>query len=350
MVFSELLLKLPYSIAWHFASMFRSKRSIAFYAHEELDYEIFKNVHIKLPQVKIIASNRKLADLLAGKYHIEAEVYPAFPDVVIMARHSIHKFPIQKIKKIGMRHGPYHFKNFIAADKYNRFDLFLFTSEIEAKQAEEFGIKVADCGGFPKCDSLLDENLRKKSAEKKSKLFSDDKPTLLFSSTWDKSGISGVNFWFDRISELSTEYNILVTLHPWIDKKYVEAIKSNKDIKFVESTELYEYMLMSDILIADTSSIIAEYMLLRRPIITFKIEPKGRLSQEIADMLSRSTFRVSDFDELKETIKDAYRSPSKHSEEVDECLKIMFAKDLGEHSKLASEKILNYLKSIDFEF
>ncbi len=349
MVLSELFIKLPYGIAWHIAKLFRKKPIVCFYAHEELDYEVFKNLHKLLPFIEIIAANSKLARKLYNKYEITAKPYPHFPDVLIMARHSLHKFPMANIKKIGMRHGPYHFKNFISAEKYNKFDMFLFTSEREVEEAKALGIRVAECGGFPKSDSLFDSELKSQAISEKEKIFGNSKPTLLFSSTWYKSGLSGVSYWYERVSELSDSYNILVTLHPWTDKKYVEAIQSISSVKFVDSSELYLYMLMSDLLIADTSSIIAEFMLLRRPIITFKIPPKGRLSQEIANMLELSTFRVSNFDELSKTIKLALESPFTFSDEVEKYLKIMFADGYGHHSEVASAKILDYLHSIGFE-
>lgn len=342
MVFSELLLALPYKLAYNIAKSLRKSKNIHFYAADELDYIVFRNVNRKLSDVKIVAGNRKLAKLLRSKYGVDALLYPTFPDIIIMARHSLHKYPEKSILKIGMRHGPYHFKNFIGAEKYNRFDLFLLTSEIEVEQAKRIGITNSVAGGFPKSDDLFDENIISNSSRLKNEIFGNDKPTVLFSSTWDKSGISGVNIWYEQIESLANEFNVLVTLHPWTSKEIVTKVRATQGVYFIEGSDINPYLLMADCLVGDTSSIIAEYMLLDRPIITFEIPAKGRLSTEIVEMLEKVSFRISSADELHITIKLALESLSLHSSERHKAVEVMFAKGLGNHAEKASELIVEF--------
>ncbi|MEJ5245585.1 MAG: CDP-glycerol glycerophosphotransferase family protein [Bacteroidota bacterium] len=349
MVFSEILLKIPYSFLWRISEIFRKDHLIAFYCHELLDYEIFRNVHQLLPEVKIIAKSRKLSKELNKKYGINCLIYPAFPDVVIMARHSLHLFPSPKIIKIGLRHGAYHFKNFISADKYNKFDLFFFTSISEVEQATKLGIKNAEYGGFPKCDTLFDEATKNAAFKLKQNLAYPDKPTILFSSTWDKSGIAGVHFWYDRLEEISKNNNVLVTLHPWVSKHIVEKIKNTKNVKLISNQEIYQYMLISDAFVADVSSIIAEFMLLRKPIFTFKIPIKGRLSEEIYELLEKYTIRIANFDELNSDVVRVLQDKTKNWD-YEYCLNLFFSDNLGKHSQVMAQKIKDFLLTKGIKF
>ncbi len=348
MVFSEILLKIPYSIVWKISNFFRKSDLIAFYCHELLDYEIFRNVHKLLPKIQVIAKNKKLAKDLGAKYGVNCQIYPVFPDVVIMARHSLHLFPTSNIIKIGLRHGAYHFKYFISAEKYNKFDLFFFTSISEVEQSAKLGIKNAEYGGFPKCDTLFDEKIKIEANNLKELLVYPDKPTILFSSTWDKSGIAGVHFWYDRLEELSGKYNVLVTLHPWVNMQIVDKIKKTKNVKLISNDEIYKYMLISDVFVADVSSIIAEFMLLWKPIFTFKIPIKGRLSEEIYDLLEKYTIRIANFDELNGEINRVLQERNKKWD-YDHCLNLFFSGNLGRHSQIMAGKIKSYLltKGID---
>jgi hypothetical protein len=158
MVFSELLLKVPFEVGCFIKNNILRKKEIYFYVDNILDYMIFKNIHKYMDNIKFIAKNTTVKNKLQ-KYGVNAEPYPVFPKVIIMARHSLHKFPSKQIISIGLRHGAYHFKDFISSKKYNRFDLFLLTSEREVEEARSKGIETAISGGFPKIDDLFDAEI-----------------------------------------------------------------------------------------------------------------------------------------------------------------------------------------------
>lgn len=342
MVFSEILLKLPYCIIWYLKTKIKNKKTVAFYCHEVLDYEIFRNVHKFLPQISIIAKNQEIANTLSKRYRVKCKIYPAFPDVILMARHSLHLFPCKKIIKIGMRHGAYHFKNFISADKYNRFDLFFFTSQKEVEEAKTIGINNGSWGGFPKCDRLFDKDFTDEITKFKEENFDPSKKSLLFSSTWDGSGLSGVDFWYDKLHEIADKYNIFVTLHPWVAKNKVEKIKATNNVYFIENyDDIYKYILIADAFVADTSSIIAELMLTGKPIITFRLPQGGRLTKEIYDLLEKYTIRVNNFQELKEEISKL--EVNKREIDYSECLELFFSDGIGRHGQMMAKKITEFL-------
>lgn len=336
MVFSEYILKYPYTLIWKILKLFKKNKEIIFYCDDELDYICFKNDLKYLPEVKIIAKNKKVQnDLL--KYNIHSEIYPAFPDVLIMARHSLHKFPAKDIYKIGVRHGVYHFKNFIAAEKFNRFDVYFMTSKTEVEEAKQHGIKTAASCSFPKNDDLFDEECIVEF-NKFRKTF-DEKEILLFSATWDKSGVSAVEKWYDKLDLLKDKYNILVTLHPWISEEYINKIKSYKNVYFIDEKDINRYLYISDYLVGDTSSIIGEYCCLKKPIITFRVPVKGRLVQNIVDMLEDMTYRIDNFDEIEKVIESIKSEGDKKLNIYDKYINIMYDMPLGEMGKKRAEMI-----------
>lgn len=345
MVFSYYLIKYPYKLVWKTIQKFRIKKKIHFFVADEMDYIVFRNVHKFLPKVRLVAATPKIRKILQDKYAVKSQLYPSFPNAIIMARHSLHKYPEEKIIKIGMRHGPYHFKQFIGSAKYNRFDLFFMTSEKEVDESNEFGIVSAENGGYPKCDSLFDSERIKHTQVLKQKLFKSSKPTILFSSTWDKSKISAIDYWYNSLERFTQKFNVLVTVHPWTKQKYIDIIKKTENIIFIDTPDLTEYLLMADILISDTSSIIAEFMVLDKPIITFRVPVQGRLTDDIYQMIEDSTYRVDSLDEMDDIISMALQNPKYHSFQRIQYVNRMFAPDLGNHSILMARKIRDFLKT-----
>ncbi len=302
MVLSALIIRLPYYLMWLIGR--KKSAAVMFYCADYLDYIVFRSVHRYLPFVKIVAKNNFVAKELR-KHGVKCSVYPAFPKAVIMARHAHHKFPIKNIIKIGMRHGAFHFKSMIDAKKYNLFDLFLFTSQTELDRAHSMGIVSGKVGGFPKIDSLFDSSINDEELQKlRYRLkINRSKKTLLFSCTWDKSGMSAVHLWYDKLHQLEKKYNILVTVHPWTSKKYFQKLRQNPSIIFLDDMDLNAYYLLTDILISDTSSIIAEFCALNKPVITFNVTGAKRLNSDILNILNSISYRVNDFKELPQKIE-----------------------------------------------
>ena len=314
MVFSELLLKIPYSIAWRLINSAPYSFPVVFYCTDYLDYLVFEPIKRHLPEMTIVSKNRRVQNILFDK-GISSILYPAYPKVVIMARHSLHMFPSKKILKIGMRHGPYNFKSFIDSKKYNIFDLFLFTSETELQNAINHGIKNGVAAGYPKIDDLHNGKHSIESIDelRKSLQFDNEKKVILFSATWNKSGLSALEQWYDKLDALREHYNILVTIHPFSEQKYADAIRNTAGIYFIENENLNRYLLLADLLISDTSSIIGEYCSLDKPIITFKIKETGRLNPDIVNALERISFRVDDFNDLVKTLPKALENSMEQS-------------------------------------
>ncbi|MCD6112400.1 MAG: CDP-glycerol glycerophosphotransferase family protein [Bacteroidales bacterium] len=341
MVFSYYLYYFPYRFIWKAKNFFKKENDIAFYCGDYLDYLIFKPVLKYLPEIKIISKNKKVKKELE-KHNIKSKLWPCFPKSLIMVRHDIHMFPEKNIKKIGMRHGVYHFKNFISSKKYNYFDKFLFTSSTELKQAEKLGIKNGANVGFPKIDPLFNGEINSQTIKKlKNKIFPNTKPIIIFSATWDKSGMSAIEKWYKKLDLISDDYNIIVTLHPWISNKYKLSIANNKNIFFIKDKNILPYLAVSDLMVGDTSSIIAEFCSLNKPIITFKINQAKRLSDEIITMLDEISIRVENFNECVDAIKYSLKNNTEKSNMRIKWNNIMLDNLDGNAAKRAAKEIKN---------
>lgn len=336
MVFSEYILKIPYSAIWLIKRLFRSKKEIIFYCDNIIDYLYFKNDLKYLPEVKVVAKNKEVQFELS-KYNVKSTLYPAFPDVLITARHPLHKFPLKSIYKIGVRHGVYHFKNFIATAKFNRFDAYFMSSKYEVEEAKQLGINNVYSCSTPKSDDFFDTEKISEFNEFRKQF--DNRKIILFSATWDKSGLSAVEKWYEKLDLLSYKFNILVTLHPWISQVYKDRIKANKNIYFIENNDLNKYLYISDYLVSDTSSIIGEFACLQKPIITFKVPVQGRLIQNIVDMLEEMSYRVDNFEEIEDVINSIQINGDIKASIYEKYLNILYDLPFGNNGKKRAEMI-----------
>lgn len=345
MVFSYYLYKYPYWVLWKLVRLFKKNPELAVYCADPLDYVVLKPVIDHLPEAIFLAKNKKTAGYLKTQ-GIAYRRMPSFPRAVIMCRHAAHKFPVQEIIRIGFRHGAYHFKSFAKARYYNSFDCYFVTSKTEEKLAREHGITTAFAIGFPRLDPLFDGTIDevKIKAYKKSANIDPRKKTIIFTATWDKSGMSAIEQWIDKIHQLTSKYNILVTVHPWMSKKYLRKLRSMEGIFFIENPDLLPYLLISDVMVGDTSSILAEFCVLDKPIITFKTKHAKRSDPELEQLIQQFSARIESFDELQNAIEFELENPGHKSSDRQNATKIMFDELSPDAGKKAANQIQLLLK------
>lgn len=350
MVLSSYLLHYPYTIVWRIVKALRKHQQMAIYCADILDYVVLEPVLRYLPSTKlrIVAKNYKVKRELRA-LGITSRRWPVFPDVVIMARHALHKFPARQIKKIGFRHGAYHFKDFIKPEKYNAFDLYFFTSRHELQQASAIGIRKGYAIGFPKIDAAFDGSISPEQLSILARRLRLDtgKKTIIFSATWDGSGMSAIEQWVSNLDAFSDTYNILVTVHPFMSKKYLRILKHNPRIRFIRDRKIMPYLMLADILVSDTSSIIAEFCVLDKPIITFKVSPSRRLSAEIERLLDQISIRIASWDELSSAVEKALQDPCAQSHIRREYSKRIFDSPDGKAGARAAQIIRAFVRNSD---
>lgn len=345
MVFSERLLRLPYSWAWNLAHRYFSPPRLAFYCEEMIDYFSFQPVREALGPLPVIAGNSHIRKTLAG-IGVPTLRYPAFPRAVVMCRHATHKFPCHSIIRIGMRHGPYHFKRMTKAENYNQFDLYLFSSQADLKAAEEIGVTVGKAVGFPRLDPLFQgaESLKLVHRRRSRLKLDPEKATLLFTATWPKSGMSAVHLWFNRLDELSARYNVLATVHPWTDKHIQEVIGSTSGVRLITSSNLLPYIALADVCLGDTSSLLAECSALQKPIVTFKTSKARRSMEEIDQLIGQISISIETFDEVRAAVKRCLENPDLMREGQLKANAIMFDALDGNAGQRAAREIRNLLE------
>lgn len=340
MIFSYYLYKYPYKLIWYFFKLLNRNPALVVYCADPLDYIVLKPVLKYFPQVEIAVKNRVTARYLL-KQKLNIKRMPCFPKAVILCRHATHKFPEEKIIKIGFRHGAFHFKEFANARYYNAFDLYFMTSEKEVEEAKTKSIKTARAIGFPKLDLLFNGSInddRLKITFCKTKL-DQNKKTVIFTATWDKSGMSAIHLWVDRIHEFSENYNVLVTVHPWTSKKYVERLKKIAGIFLIQDPDVLPYLMIADVLIGDTSSIIAEFCVLDKPIITLKVAETDRTVPEIVRLLKDISYQIENVDQLKDVIEYNLNNPEERSKQRQKANRMMFDQLDGQAGKRAADII-----------
>ena len=76
----------------------------------------------------------------------------------------------------------------------------------------------------------------------------------------------------EKLAE-NPDYLILIKFHDLMAQDLVDAYKSlaktNSNIQYVENRNVLKYLLLSDLMISDTSSVVYEFLLLNKPVITF---------------------------------------------------------------------------------
>jgi CDP-glycerol glycerophosphotransferase (TagB/SpsB family) len=103
--------------------------------------------------------------------------------------------------------------------------------------------------------------------------------------------MSAIHQWYDRVGSLKDNYNILVTVHSWMSEKYRSALENNKDIVFITDYEIWRYIKIADICIGDSNSLVAEFCLLNKPIITFRVPASSRTMNDVVELLDRISCR-----------------------------------------------------------
>ncbi len=310
MVYTYYFSYLPYNLMWKLCRLFRRKKQYLLHIEDSFDYYIFQNIRPHLAHLDIVVTNKALIPKIKPMLNRKTKFYHypfCFPDGLIMFRNAAWKYPVKNIIKIGLEHGAYNFKRFPKAEYYNMFDLYLMTSFYDVERIKKLGAKPVKAIGYPKSDSLFNGKYTPAVLDElKARLQLDpNKPTLLFSSTWDGSGMSAVHKWYRHVQSLCPYYNVLVTLHPRMSEYYRNYLSNTKEIHYITDIDIYPYLLISDVCIGDTNSLIAEFCIVNRPIITFSIDATKRTMDDVIELIKSVSIRINTFAELKHAIANA---------------------------------------------
>ena len=347
MVFSYYLYKYPYQLTWNTLNTLKKREEVIFYAEDLLDLVIFKPVQSYIKTLPIVVKNKKIKANISLVSAVQGTL-PYFPKALIMCRHACHKFPEKKILKFGLRHGAYHFKKLTNASNYNAFTKYFVTSQNEVDIARKCGIYSTVAVGYPKLDPAFNGEISEQHLQKLSQSlnFSAHKKNVLFTATWDKSGMSAIDAWIHRLDEITENYNVMVTVHPWTSKHYKTKLLKNRNIQFISHPDILPYLMLADCVVGDTSSIIAEACALDKSILTFKTGQAKRSLSEIEQLIKSISFQIDIQDDFFKNLEYAVAHSFEHHTQRHLANQIMFDTLDGKAGERAAKIILEYLPEL----
>ncbi len=187
--------------------------------------------------------------------------------------------------------------------------------------------------GWSKVDPMF-------TSEKKIDLSLDNTsklPTIMIASTFTKRlSLAYDDTVFNEIKRLSTTnaYKFIMVLHPKLPKEIVEKWQSltNENFTFFDTTDLIPLFFKADILFADTTSAIQEFVLQKKPIITFK----HRIVEDfLIDIESVSAFETA--------IKKALDPPKELMDKIDVYINNLHPYFDGKSSKRVIDACISFL-------
>ena len=158
------------------------------------------------------------------------------------------------------------------------FDLYLtqgpyFTEKFLGFKTKYQNFEVIETG-WPKLDIYRSpEHQYQQEKIEFLKEFSANK-IILYAPTFSPS-LTSAPFLFEEIKRLAAnkEFLILFKFHDLMDPKWIESYKNLaqeiSNALFIEDKNISKYLLLSDLMISDTSSVIYEFLLLDKPVISF---------------------------------------------------------------------------------
>jgi len=172
--------------------------------------------------------------------------------------------------------------------------------------AQQYGTFNVTETGWPKLDPMFSGNngnlLLQASIQTLRKKIGSDKPVIFYASTFSPS-LTSASVLIDTIRSLSqkSRWHWLITLHPKTSNDVVRQYRNmaGPNLTFVESgQDVLPLQLIADVMLCDTSSILLEFMLLNKPVVTFRTKVAGA-----------HVINVLDVDNIEEAIAEALTRP-----------------------------------------
>lgn len=217
------------------------------------------------------------------------EVYNFFPEVIFVPGNIVpYYLPGVKIQVF---HG-------YAAEKKDHwvirryFDLYFtqgpFFTKGFSKLAKKYGDFEVLETGWPRQD-WIKEHLHAFDEEKYTLLQqSGRKKLVLYAPTFSPS-LTSLPYLKDALVKLVTEEDVLLIMkfHPLTKKEWIEEYKAlakkHDAIVWIDDFGVTKYQIMADVMISDTSSTIYEFLLLNKPVITFRAVAKDLYWKNITE-------------------------------------------------------------------
>ena len=166
-----------------------------------------------------------------------------------------------------------------------------------------------------------------------------DKPVILIASTFSpKYSLAYQETMIQEIKRLSEtgDYTFLCVLHPKLPREIITRFMAltNENFTFYDTTDLMPLFKMADLMLADTTSAITEFILQEKPVITFNNNKPGP-----------HFINIEKASQLEEAITRAVARPKDVLEAIREYIAITHPYTDGESSKRVINATIDFLHS-----
>ena len=211
------------------------------------------------------------------------------------------------------------------------FDLYCTHAPAVTHQFEQLAKKyktfsVAETG-WPKLDPLFNSKVRDPSPYDDFRTtINADKPIIFYASTFSPS-LTSAPYLIETIRKLSrlSKWHWLVTLHPKMPTEVVSQYQAMEgdNFTFVDSShDVLPLLRAADVMLCDTSSIALEFMMLDKPLVTYRTKAPGPYVinvlnvEELESALSNALMRPDNLmKEAKAYIEKLHAYTDGHSSE-----------------------------------
>jgi hypothetical protein len=189
------------------------------------------------------------------------------------------------------------------------FDIYMtqgpfFTKEFQRLSKKHKTFEVVETG-WPRQD-WIHENLHTFDTDKESLLKQHGKEKLVLYAPTFSPSLTSLPHIKDALHKLVEERDdvlLMLKFHPltkkeWVDE-YKQLAKENEHILWVEDSNVTKYLFMADVMISDTSSVVYEFLLLDKPVITLNNVAQDIYWRDIKDVndLGKALVEVETSDE-----------------------------------------------------
>ncbi len=234
------------------------------------------------------------------------------------------------------------------------FDLYLtqgpyFTDRFKtlAKKYKNFDVIQT---GWCKLDNLF--NISQEEYEKRKNYLKQYKKIILFAPTFSPS-LTCAESAFEQIKKLLQDKSILVTckFHDKMDMSIIDKYENLKDENFIISKEkdISSLLKIADIMISDTSSVVYEFLLLDKPVITINSISKHKDSwYNITNIneLYNTFYKIITNDYLAEKRKEIIALYHPYNDGKSSCRMVEAVKKYLEKYQVPNERKISLLRKL----
>lgn len=198
------------------------------------------------------------------------------------------KFKVGKgSKTIFLGHGTGDKKYGGKSVNLDKYDYIFLTGEKHLAKIQDVGLKIPAQKlikiGNLRFDDYVNDKFTKQELLKQRKIKNVNKPIILYAPTWKWGNGTLLKYFFKFAKEITKEYNLIVRPHNFDANKLPflktwAKLHNIQDIYFsnprnLRDNDTFHDFKLSDLMISDTSSVLYEYLITRKPIIVAETKP-----------------------------------------------------------------------------